>query len=69
MGVGESLRKGLESLDLKVDEGCQGALIIYLEELLRWGRHINLTAIRDSEAAVEKHLLDALTLMPLLAGD
>jgi 16S rRNA (guanine527-N7)-methyltransferase len=40
----------------------------FLDELLRWNRSINLTAVRDTRAAVEKHLVDSLTLLPLLEG-
>jgi 16S rRNA (guanine527-N7)-methyltransferase len=37
-------------------------------ELLRWNRTHNLTAITDPAEVCEKHLADALTLLPLLAG-
>lgn len=69
MRLDDSLRDGLDALGLVIPAGRQAALLIYLEELQRWSKHINLTAIRDPAAGVEKHLLDALTLMPLLQGD
>ena len=37
-------------------------------ELLRWNRTHNLTAITDPDEVREKHLADALTLLPLLVG-
>ncbi|TFG86510.1 MAG: 16S rRNA (guanine(527)-N(7))-methyltransferase RsmG [Gemmatimonadales bacterium] len=37
-------------------------------ELLRWNRTHNLTAIVDPDEVREKHLVDSLTLLPLLAG-
>ncbi len=43
-------------------------LIWLRDELLRWNQKINLTAIRDPVEAIEKHLVDSLTLVPLLAG-
>jgi 16S rRNA (guanine527-N7)-methyltransferase len=39
-----------------------------VDELLRWNRTHNLTAITDPGEISEKHLLDSLTLLPLL-GD
>jgi 16S rRNA (guanine527-N7)-methyltransferase len=44
-------------------------LLSFLDELLRWNRRINLTAIRDRQEALEKHLLDSLSILPLLRGD
>ncbi len=43
--------------------------LLFLQELLRWNRRMNLTAIRSLEEGVEKHLLDSLTLIPLLKKD
>lgn len=38
----------------------------FIEELLRWNKKINLTAIITTDDMIEKHLLDSLTLIPLL---
>ncbi|MEJ2470610.1 MAG: 16S rRNA (guanine(527)-N(7))-methyltransferase RsmG [Desulfuromonadales bacterium] len=38
------------------------------DELQRWNRHRNLTAIRQRDEILEKHLLDSLTLLPHLRG-
>jgi len=64
----ERLAKGVEGLGLKVSEGARSQLLLYLSELQRWAQRINLTAIRDQDTGIEKHLLDALTLLPLLGG-
>ena len=39
-----------------------------LDELGRWGRRVNLTAIRDPQAMVSAHVLDSLTVRPHLHG-
>lgn len=41
-------------------------LVIYLEVLLHWNRVHSLTAITDPEAAVHRHLVDALLVWPSL---
>jgi len=45
-----------------------GPLLAYLALLLRWNQTWNLTAIRDPQAMVTRHLLDSLALVPHLAG-
>lgn len=50
------------------DDACM-QLLVFLGELERWNARINLTAITAHEEALEKHLVDALTVLPLLQGD
>jgi 16S rRNA (guanine527-N7)-methyltransferase len=42
---------------------------VLLEELERWNRKVNLTAIRKRDAMITGHLLDSLVARPLLHGD
>jgi 16S rRNA (guanine527-N7)-methyltransferase len=63
------LARELESLDLHLPTETLEALLRFLRELQRWNRRFNLTAITDPEEAIEKHLVDSLTLMLLLRGD
>jgi 16S rRNA (guanine527-N7)-methyltransferase len=41
----------------------------FLDSLQHWNRRINLTAITDRREGLEKHLLDSLSVLPLLQGD
>lgn len=41
----------------------------YADELIRWNRRINLTAITDRESIFEKHFFDSLSLLPHLPLD
>lgn len=44
-------------------------LSIYLFLLQKWNAAYNLTAIRDIEGMIEKHLLDSLAVLPWLRGN
>jgi len=46
--------------------GTREAILGHLRLLLAWTASVNLTAIRDPEAAVVGHLLDSLAAIPLL---
>lgn len=60
------LQQGLDALALHLDGAQRQQLLHYLELLWRWNRHFNLTAVREREAMVARHLLDSLSLRPLL---
>lgn len=48
--------------------GADDKFALLLDELERWGRRINLTAIRDREQMVAVHLQDSLSVRPHLEG-
>ncbi|MFW6020523.1 MAG: 16S rRNA (guanine(527)-N(7))-methyltransferase RsmG [Guyparkeria sp.] len=60
------LDDGAGELGLALEPGVVPRLIDYLELLLRWNRPYNLTAVRDPEAMVVRHLLDSLAVLPHL---
>ncbi len=66
MQAPERLESGLRRLEIDLPQETRRLLLRYLEELQRWNRRINLTAIRGSDEGVEKHLIDSLTLLPLM---
>jgi 16S rRNA (guanine527-N7)-methyltransferase len=57
----------LTAIGVDVDVTALARLGDYLARLLAMNEQMNLTAIEDPAAAWEKHVLDALTLVPLLA--
>jgi len=57
------LSEGLQRLGLKVDAGMQKKLLAYLQLMLKWNRAYNLTAIRDLDEMIVRHLLDSLSIM------
>jgi len=61
----ENLSAGLfELLPTPVAPEQLGQLLNYLELLIHWNEAYNLTAIRDPERMVIRHLLDSLSVMP-----
>ena len=63
--LAEKLAAGLASLFSQSPDPEQiRQLLAYLELLNRWNGTYNLTAVRDPEQMVTRHLLDALSVMP-----
>ncbi|WP_322521437.1 16S rRNA (guanine(527)-N(7))-methyltransferase RsmG [Guyparkeria halophila] len=60
------LLDGTDRLGLALEPAVGRRLIDYLELLARWNRAYNLTAVRDLESMVTRHLLDSLAVLPHL---
>jgi 16S rRNA (guanine527-N7)-methyltransferase len=63
-----AIARGAEKLTLELPPGAPGKLSLLLCELARWNRRINLTAIVDPDEMVSAHVLDSLSVRPLLEG-
>ena len=59
---------GLAALGQQVPDGAVDRMARLLRELERWGKRVNLTAIRDPGAMVGGHILDSLSIRPFLQG-
>jgi 16S rRNA (guanine527-N7)-methyltransferase len=64
----EKLAAGLAELGIDTTPKRQAALLGYLEQLGKWNRRYNLTAVRDPARMVTRHLLDSLAVWPYLSG-
>lgn len=62
------LRAGVQQLSLSLPEGAMDKLLAYLALLVKWNGAYNLTAIREPEQMVIKHLLDSLSIVPHVQG-
>jgi 16S rRNA (guanine527-N7)-methyltransferase len=63
-----TLLDGARALGLELDETQAARLIAHLDLLDEWGERMNLTAIRDREQQLTKHVLDSLSVRPHLRG-
>lgn len=65
--IGVRLKEGCFHIGLNLDDDVVQALRLYVEELQRWNRKINLVAKKTSTLQiVEIHFLDSLALLPHL---
>ena len=65
----QALAEGLEALGQSLTSEQQRKLLLLLDELERWNRKFNLTAIRQREDMLALHIFDSLAARPLLKGD
>jgi 16S rRNA (guanine527-N7)-methyltransferase len=66
MSLSQRLRDGLAAMHLELPPEQQEKLLAYLALLKKWNRTYNLTAIRDENEMVTQHLLDSLSLLPVI---
>lgn len=62
------LAQGCEQLGLALNDTQQRQLNTYLDSLVKWNKAYNLTAIRDPQDMVVKHLLDSLAIHRAVNG-
>ncbi|HLW73799.1 MAG TPA: 16S rRNA (guanine(527)-N(7))-methyltransferase RsmG, partial [Gammaproteobacteria bacterium] len=60
------LKPGLEALGVTLPEGGEARLIRFVELLLHWNQAYNLTAVRDPDEMLTKHVLDSLAVLPFV---
>ena len=58
------LLSGAEQMDLSLKDQQTEQLLSYLELMTKWNKTYNLSAIRDPQLGVKKHLLDSLSILP-----
>jgi 16S rRNA (guanine527-N7)-methyltransferase len=66
--IRQQIATGAEQLENQLPPGAAGCLTHLVEELIRWNRKVNLTAIRDTGEIVTSHIMDSLSVRPLLQG-
>ena len=62
------LLNGIKQLELDLAEQIQQQLIDYVLLLHKWSKTYNLTAVRDPEQIVMRHILDSLAIVPYIHG-
>lgn len=62
------LQAGVQQLNLELSDDQVDKLMSYLILLQKWNKVYNLTAIRDPEEMLVKHILDSLAIVPHISG-
>ncbi len=62
------LDAGVRALKLDLSPEVQQRLLDYRTELEKWNAAYNLTAVRSPSEMISRHLLDSLTVLPLVRG-
>lgn len=65
-GHAAELAAGAAALGVVLDAHQQQQLLAYLGLLIKWNKAYNLTAVRDPDEMVSRHLLDSLSIVPFV---
>ena len=67
----KELLEGAGKLGINISPQQQSLLLAYLELLIKWNKAYNLTAVRNPDEMVSRHLLDSLSVVSFVeqAGD
>ena len=68
MKLERRLGQGLAALGIALDAQTRAKLLQFLDLLAHWNRAYNLTAVREIEQMLPRHLLDSLSVLPYLHG-
>jgi len=68
MKIEQRLHQGISGIGLDLTPIAEAQLLKYLQLLAKWNQAYNLTAVRDPEKMVTRHLLDSLVIEPYLKG-
>ena len=63
----QELSTGARQLGVELSEAQHAQLLAYLALLIKWNKAYNLTAVRNPDEMVSRHLLDSLSVVPFVA--
>ncbi|MEE4306326.1 16S rRNA (guanine(527)-N(7))-methyltransferase RsmG [Pseudomonas alliivorans] len=65
----EELSTGARALGIELTPVQHEQLLAYLALLIKWNKAYNLTAVRNPDEMVSRHLLDSLSVIPFIDSD
>jgi 16S rRNA (guanine527-N7)-methyltransferase len=63
-----AISEGARTLGIELSPEQVAKLVAHLDLMDEWGQRMNLTAIRDRDQQITKHVLDSLSVLPYLRG-
>lgn len=64
----KNLDKGLAFYGLSLSDDQVAQLLAYHQLMIKWNKAYNLTAIRDPEQMIQRHLIDSLSIVKYIQG-
>lgn len=64
--MSDQFASGLAKFKIELPDGAAEKSLLFIDELLRWNKRVNLTSINNRDEALEKHILDSLILLNYL---
>ena len=64
----DELSRGAKQLAVELTPETQEKLLAYLALLIKWNKAYNLTAVRNPDEMVSRHLLDSLSVVPFVGA-
>ncbi len=65
----QRLQAGARQLNIDLNDVQSSQLLAYLALLQKWNKVYNLTAVRDPQLMISRHLLDSLSVLPFLKSE
>jgi len=65
--IEQSIEHGMAAMAIK-NPSAVSSLATYVTQLIRWNRVYNLTAVRQPQDIVVRHILDSLSILPWVQG-
>lgn len=62
------LSTGCDALNITLSSAQQQQLLDYVALLAKWNKAYNLTAVRDADEMISRHILDSLAILPYIQG-
>lgn len=69
MSLAPRLAEGIAALGFSIPHETQVRLLQYLALIQKWNQVHNLTAVREPETMLVRHLLDSLAIIPYITGE
>ncbi len=66
--IEQAITQGTQALGVDATETAVASLAAYVELLERWNRVYNLSAVRNPQEMVIRHILDSLSILPWVIG-
>jgi len=68
MNAEQRLEQGLEKMGLDISKDTQSRLMAYVLLMQKWNKAYNLTAIRDQDQIIIRHILDSLSIASYISA-